>query len=269
MRSGRSVQPSFTQPDQNALMNLETRPLRIEERMKSLVEGHRLCSHPFFAQLRVARSKSLLQRFALEQFYMSISLAPCFAALSARTPIFAWRDRAALMDLAAEETWGLGDDNHGEAFLPFAEAVGVSLADAESHVPHPATLNAAETRLAIARGELSSDLSACLYAIAFANEHANLFIFGKMRAALKRSSGAQDVDCDYLSAHVEDEADHAQALLVVARRFMTEGTESEAEHLVSKLLDVRSTFFDALGGQRDARVSSLPSCVGVDESISA
>lgn len=107
----------------------ESNVVKLQADLRKITKQHRLARHPFFLTLQTSRHLPLFKAWAHEQYVMSISLAPCFAALIARCPAKAWRQRAGIIELTVEEGWGTNNDIHGGAFRRFFVSLGGNLAE--------------------------------------------------------------------------------------------------------------------------------------------
>ena len=210
-----------------------------------LVQGHRLIKHEFFYQIQNGTiGREAVLHWAQQQYFMSISLAPCFAALYARVPVFDWQNRVGLMALAAEETWGYSEKNHGEAFVSFYKSIGGDVDHLDQLTPTKETKKAAEGRLKISRGDFGHDISSSAMSLAWANEYANQFIFGKLQLALRKALG-NSFDGRYFKAHIEDEESHSRSLIKLAEYYSSNPkSEDQQASAIIMLLDLRAHFFD-------------------------
>lgn len=216
--------------------------------LSARVRGHDLVKNRFILQMEDRNLISIhaLKAWAEQQYFMSISLSQCFAALYVRSPIAAWHNRLILLELASEEAWGNGPGNHGSAFQRFYQSLGGNLAELDNLIAGPETIAAAQGRLDLCRGERGYDLAESALALAYGNEFANLFIFGKLRRALRKSEKSE-IDLSYFDAHVSDETIHNKGLVDFA--FSVWNQESSTEAAVQAtdfLLDLRRQFFDAV-----------------------
>jgi hypothetical protein len=179
-----------------------------------------------------------------QQYFMSVSLSPCFAALSSSSDLFDWSIRLRLLDLAIEEEWDAGP--HARAFLSFWEALGGRAADLAQEPIVPATLAAAHARLALCHSAPGKAVGAGALTLALANEYANRIVFADIRKAIDRDLRRQ-LPLEYLSSHVIDEVEHGDVLVTFA---LTQGlTENDAPAVAASmlsLLDKRAEFFDAV-----------------------
>lgn len=217
----------------------------IQSALRAIVTKHRLLSHEFLVYPQ-ERAEGSIRTWANQQYFMSVSLSQCFAALYARSPIFEWRDRLPPLTLAIEEAWGGIPNNHGSSFLKFYESTGGCVSDLDRIDPSPETIAAAEGRLKLCRGELGYDLAASTLALAYANEYANLFLFKKLHRLVRAVLG-EKFEPTYFNAHVSDEGYHSQALLEFALRSRTPSFELEAAMAATEyLLNLRAIFFDGV-----------------------
>lgn len=194
--------------------------------------------------LECAKTLYPLRFWAEQQYLQSISLAPAFAALAARIPTGEVEDFALLMDLAHEETWGLHERNHGEAFKVFFASIGGDLGRLGKAPFLPEAVSAAEDRLAIARGSNNETFHASLEAIATANEAANLTIFG-MLAEATRGPVYAGMSRHYFNCHLADEEAHCDRLKALAAKYKDGASVNEA-YATNRLLAARDRFFAAV-----------------------
>jgi pyrroloquinoline quinone (PQQ) biosynthesis protein C len=217
----------------------------IEAALRKLVRNHPLIVHPV---LTGERDEHADRRAALlwvrQQYFMSISLSQCFAAIYARVPLTAWRERFPLLDLLLEEAWGHSTCSHGQAFVAFFRSIGGDQQELETVAPMPETLRAVETRLAIAQGSHGYGLSASALALAFGNEYANIFLFSRLRKAVCRLFPAADLA--YFDEHVRDERHHSASLVRVAGLGSDAADRASADRATIELLDARRAFFEAI-----------------------
>lgn len=217
------------------------------EALKPIVDNHEIVKHPFlkaFAEGRLSREQVVF--WFTQQFYFSISLPKCFAALFARFPERYWQHTVKLSDLLHTEAWGSNvHDAHSVYFQEVAKHLNIDLERLTNQAPEKFTKKYIEQRLAVCI-DSTIHVSQGLAAIALGNEHLNLHIFRSYRAGIHRVTGLADCPTGYFDAHLRDEAaDFAvfQELfdLITAPEFT-----QQAEVTLKKLLDQRIEFFDAL-----------------------
>ena len=230
---------------------------QLQSDLGSVVERHRLLFHAFLTDGE-RRPQSDILLWSEQQYFMSISLSPCFAGLYARSPVFGWKERLKILRLALEEAWGGPPGNHSSAFMKFYESIGGERKTLGQIAPLPETLAAAEGRLRLSRGEYGDDLCASILALAFANEHANLFIFSKLKEVVSHAFDS-DFDPAYFDAHIKDEVGHSRALVKFALESSNASVDLSAVKLaVCRLLDLRATFFDGVLRAVEFEVSRGP-----------
>jgi pyrroloquinoline quinone (PQQ) biosynthesis protein C len=227
----------------------------IESILRALVKGHGLVSNGLIEGLRNERlSADSIQVWAQQQYFMSISLSQCFAALYARAPAETWRARLPLLSLMGEEAWGYGKENHGDAFLRFFRSIGGSQDQLDRAVPWRETDQAMRARLAICEGKAGYGLGASALALAFGNEHANLFLFAKLRGLTLRLF--PHADTGYFDAHTSDEPHHNACLVAFAQAVDNAIDPIEAARATAELMDYRLGFFDAVARRSEGDAQS-------------
>lgn len=228
---------------------------------------HALTRNKFILMMNNASRISFksLRVWAEQQYFMSISLSQCFAALYVRSPLKLWRCRLPLLKLASGEAWGNGTDNHGCAFLKFYKSVG---GDSEALYDLTATLAteaAAQGRLEICRGDFGNDVAESALALAYANEFANLFIFGKLRRAIQKST-LTNIDLAYFDAHINGEVLDTSTLVDFGcLMWSSHSSLDKAVEATDKMLDLRRRFFDEIADNlekaaREAALSDKSAC---------
>lgn len=227
----------------------------VETALRSLVQCHPLVARGLLVGgLNEDAAARAVRLWAGQQYFMSISLSQCFAAIYARAPLTDWQARSPLLDLLLEEAWGQPTCTHGRAFLAFFRSIGGDEAELATAVPMPETLRAARVRLAIAQGSDGGGLPAGALALAFGNEYANIFVFSRLRKTVSRLF--PEADLAYFEEHVRDERDHSASLVTIGRLGADAGDYASAERATTALLDARWAFFEAIVREAAARESS-------------
>ena len=209
--------------------------------LKKIVKAHRLVSHPFFNK-NTPLPRERLFSWLQQQYFMSISLAPCFAALYARAPFQIWKESAVLTKLISEEAWGTPHDGHGRLFENIYSDLGGDLKSLNQLKPLPSTVRAMNERRKLCLSE-KHKLSSAVFALAYGNEYANLYIFSKLYQVLKYIT---DVDMSYIRSHIEEEGEHLKSLVAICKNTDMKVDITEAITLTNKVLDVRAHFFDGV-----------------------
>lgn len=217
-------------------------PIIPEKKLEALVRAHPLLSHPFFSSPDRGLDAGELRAWLGQQYFMSISLAPCFAALYANSALYNWEARRGLLELANEEDWDSGQ--HSQAFITLLEWLGGSLEEVAGKAAFPQTQAVAVARYNLCSISSIDRLVVGALTLAYANEYANRFIF----AAILKSIGPDlkvRIPKEYFTAHLRDEVEHGRILIKFAIGLSDETTRFEGvEESVTTLLDLRSSFFD-------------------------
>lgn len=214
------------------------------DRLRALVRAHPLLCHPFFSPDGAGIGETELRAWLGQQYFMSVSLAPCFAALYAGAALFDWRPRSRLLELAKEEDWDSG--GHSRAFVELLGALGISVATVAASAPLPHTVAAAQARLALCSGRTAHDLAVGALALAYANEFANRYLFAGIFKSIRRPL-KDKIPKEYFLSHLRDEVEHGNILVEFAFA-MNDGRirYDEVAGAVKKLLDSRREFLDGL-----------------------
>ncbi len=136
-----------------------------------------IASHDYFQQDRVVpaigagtASREVVQRVALEFYYLGRWMTPEFALLIANSPdgySFTMDDSAHYQHWAqnfADETGYLGDPNHVQMKIDFCRQLGLSDDDIRGYVPHAATIAMTHTMLYYVRRSYEEGLAVFGYA---------------------------------------------------------------------------------------------------------
>lgn len=217
------------------------------EALKPIVNNHEVVTHPFLRAFAAGRlSKEQVVLWCTQQFYFSLSLPRCFAALYARFPERHWQQTGKLSDVLHTEAWGsTAHDAHSAFFQEVATYLNIDVDRLAVQVPEDFTTQYIEQRFAVCT-DPNIHVSQGLAAIALGNEHLNLHIFRSYRAGIHRVKGLEDCPTGYFDAHLRDEAADFAVFQELFDLMTTPELTQQAETTLKKLLDQRVEFFDAL-----------------------
>src|SRR6476646_10518399 len=169
------------------------------------IAAKHLLTHPFYlAWTRGELSKDALTDYA-RQYYHHVAAFPTYlSAVHAGCDDQPTRKQV-LANLIDEEA---GSPNHPELWLQFAEALGVSEADARNTDKQPETQNLIDTFRSVCSQESTADGLAALYAY----ESQIPAICESKIDGLKKHYGVTDPKhYEYFSVHIEADREHSAA----------------------------------------------------------
>ncbi|MBS3152280.1 hypothetical protein J4230_02620 [Candidatus Woesearchaeota archaeon] len=211
-----------------------------------VMEEHKVINHPFLKDFRDGKfTKEQVKFWAEQQFFFSVSLPNCFAALFARIPDKNWKIKRSLVDLLKLEAWGSSDDGaHSNYFKELCKYLKVDLGDLSDKQPKSYTYDYINERL---RYCLQEPIENGLAVIAIGNEKINLHIFSAYREGINKVKGLEHIPTGYFDAHLQDEDND---FLVFSKLFdsivYNERQMIGARVALESLLNKRKIYFDKL-----------------------
>lgn len=135
--------------------------MTLSEKIQESVSGYHLLSHPFYqAWSRGEVSREGLKEYAA-QYYHHVKAFPCYISATHSQCGDIQKRKVLLENLMDEE--GFHGEPHPELWLRFAEGLGVSRSEIESHPLRESIKNVVKTFFACSRSSYSEGL-ASLYA---------------------------------------------------------------------------------------------------------
>jgi pyrroloquinoline-quinone synthase len=195
------------------------------------IAGKHLLKHPFYlAWVRGELSKEALADYA-QQYYQHVAAFPTYlSAVHSHCDDQATRKQL-LANLNDEEA---GSPNHPELWLKFAEAFGVSHAEARRAEKRPETKSLIDTFRSVCGERSTAEALAALYAY----ESQIPAICESKIEGLKKHYGITDPAIyEYFSAHIEADREHAAAERSMLSSYIDNDNAKAVLKSVQRVLD--------------------------------